>query len=562
MKKSRLIYIFMILGFTSVFAQTEEEKEGEKDNTDAFTVGVEIGRTVFIQDAKKLSIPVQIDKITVLDPEYTYEIAPKLFELDPYYSEPIQPIQLGDVKMPELKPGYAVLGFGNYRNAVGELYWNSGRDRKKYYDINLKHRSGKAPARFSGFGNTTLDANYEKIYSKHTLKLNLDAGYQRVHHYGFYSDSIPESININPDTILTDYFHVGVNAFYDNYKSRGEKHKYQVYAKPYYFMSSQGQFEWAAIAGGTLREPLKDNMFLDFDVEYDYNAYYSNDLVWNRNIVRIGANYKYQKDGLNVKAGFKTASDNVTPPGDTVGSENNIYIFPDVKASYTFGDNVLQAYANIGGGLHKNSLRSVAQTNPFINSDLRLQNTIERLNISGGFKGNLFRELNYNLYVGYRNLNRMLLFANIDSTMNYFSPIYSASNTGITNFGAELNYTQYERLFLSLRTNYYQYSFVNDLAWNMPTFDLRLSAKYNFQEKIIAYADVFAINSRQGTNLSKSKTFDMEGAIDISLGADYQFNSKTYFYARVNNILHQKYMMWNGYPVQGFHLLAGVKMEF
>ena len=90
---------------------------------------------------------------------------------------------------------------------------------------------------------------------------------------------------------------------------------------------------------------------------------------------------------------------------------------------------------------------------------------------------------------------------------------------------------------------------------------MRLSAQYNFQEKIIGYLNVYALNSRMGSNDIKTKTWEMKGAIDLSLGVDYQFNSKTYMYVKLNNILHQKYMMWNGFPVQGFHLLAGVKIQ-
>ncbi|MGB0430746.1 MAG: hypothetical protein ACPGLV_09750, partial [Bacteroidia bacterium] len=299
-----------------------------------------------------------------------------------------------------------------------------------------------------------------------------------------------------------------------------------------------------------------------FDLEYDYNTYYENEENWLRSIVRIGANYNFHKNELKVKAGFKTASDNVTPPGDTVGSTNNIYIFPDVKATYTFGDNIIQAYANIGGGLNKNSLRSISQQNPFIRTDIKLQNTVERINISGGFKGNLIREINYNVFAAYRNMDKMLLFANIDSSLNYFTPIYTGTNSGIFQIGAELSYKQYERFLVNLKTNYYEYSFIKNQAWNLPTFDLRLSAQYNFQEKIIGYADFYAIDSRMGTNESLTQSFEMPSALDIGIGIDYQFNSKTYAYLRLNNLLHQKYMLWNGYPVQGFHLLGGVKIQF
>lgn len=515
-----------------------------------------------IADTKKLTVPIQKEKIGVRKPEYKYSITPTLFPVNPYYTEPIKPITLGNIKIPELTNKYAVMSIGNYRNLFGDIYLSSDRDKNKSYDFRAFHRSGRAPARYAGFGNSGVDLNAEKIYKRHTLRVGLDFGHRRVHHYGFFSDSIPDTMDIDADSIRSEYTHVGAHVVYDNLKNRKAKHGYLVEVNPYYFVSSRGASEWAVVADGNLREKLGEGSVLNFDLGYDYNAFTLSDGTYNRNIVRIDASYHLKKDALVAQLGFKTASDNASPPGEVVSSQNSLHFFPNVNVRYALADEYLVAYGGLTGGLMKNSLRSISELNPFIASDVNVRNTVERLRVYGGVKGSLTDEFNFNVGVGYRSLDKMLLFVNLDSALNYFTTTYSGNNTNVVKASAELQYKQYERLMLNVKANYYSYTIVNNQAWNLPTFDLKLSGRYNFQNKVIGYAEVYALNSRIGTNASKTREWSMDGAVDLGLGADYQFNPSTYFFLRLGNILHQKYMVWNGYPVQGFNFNLGVKKEF
>lgn len=548
----------------ALFGQTPDKEEEEKVVTGSSGGYQKIERDLIpkIQDAKKLSIPIQKDKIKVRIPEYKYSITPSLFEVNPYYQESLQPISLGDVKMPDLVEPYMILGLGNYRNAQFDFYYSSNRDRNKVFDIRLGHRSGKAPARYSGFGNNVIQLNGERVYKNHSLKGGLDFGYRRIHNYGFYSDSLAEDSTIDPNIIKTDFMNVGINVDYDNYKNTKAQHRFGLNLAPYYFYTPNGNTEWAAVLSGNIIEELNKTSFLSFKVGYDYNGFYNDEGSLLRNIIRVGAAYNMTKDGLTLKAGFSTASDNASPPGEASPSENSFYFFPDVQAKFALPNNYLVFYAGLGGELEKNSLKSLSLLNPFIMTDVPLRNTVERISVSGGLKGSFTSEFNFHVGAVYRNMDRLLLFQNMGGKQNnYFTPVYTGNNSNVTQVSAELQYKQFERWMVNAKANYYNYSLVNADAWNLPTFDLKLSARYNFQEKIIARAEVYALNSRIGSDVNDQES-EMPGAVDISLGGDYQFNSQTYLFASINNLLHQKYMVWNGFPVQGFNLRVGVKMEF
>lgn len=559
--KSNWIYTLLLCLPGALFAQNTTEEEKPVSGSSGGYQKIERGIIPKIQDAKKLSIPIQKEKIRVKTPTYEYSITPSLFEVNPYYQESLQPISLGDVKMSDLIEPYMVLGIGNYRNALFDFYYSSDRDRDKIFDIRLGHRSGKAPARYSGFGNNQIELNGEKVYRNHSLKGGLDFDYRRIHNYGFYSDSLHADSTIDPNIIKNDFMNVGIRVDYDNYKNTKAKHQFGLNLSPYYFYTPNGNTEWAAALSANINERLNETSFLGFKVGYDYNGFYNDEGSLLRNIIRVGAAYNLKKDAFTIKAGFSTASDNSSPPGETAPSENSIYFFPDVNVRFALPDNYLVLYAGLNGDLQKNSLRSISRLNPFVITDVPLKNTVERLKVSGGLKGSFTNEFNFHLGVLYRNMDNMLLFQNLGAdNENFFTPTYSGNNSNVTQVSAELQYKQHERWMINTKANYYSYSLVNVDAWNLPTFDLKLSARYNFQEKIIAKAEVYALNSRIGVDLNDNE-YDMPGAVDISLGADYEFNSKTYLFASINNLLHQKYMVWNGFPVQGFHLMMGVKME-
>lgn len=551
--------IGLLLFFTvGAFAQEQKEKNGE--------IGSKIVNRDYrpkIADAKKLGIPIQIERIRVKPPEYDYSITPTLFELEPHYFEPMQPISLGERKLEPLSSPYIVAGFGNYRNLLLDAYYSSKRSNKGAYDFNVKHRSGKAPAQYSGFGTSALGFNGEKFYKKTRLSSALDLSHNRVHHYGLFTDSIPDTIDFDRSTIRSEYFNADLDLAYDNFQDIRSKNKFKVELLPYFYFRDSTQYEWAIEAKGLLEKSISDESKLQFSADYDFNSFVQDDANLSRNIIRAEANYSLNKEDYRIVGGFKTASNNINPPSDTASTINNFHIFPHIYAHYKLVGNYLIAYAGLTGSLQKNSLRSISQENPFIANDIELKNSVENIFGYGGFKGSFTDELQFNASVSYKSVSNFLLFANLDSAQNYFQPQYAVGNTDILKVSAEMQYKQLERWLINLKGNYYQYTLINTEALNLPTLDGELSAKYNLQDKIIATANIYAFNQRIGNtvNGADSSATVLPGAVDISLGAEYNFNNKTHFFLNVNNLLHQKYMVWNRFRVQGFHLMAGLKLD-
>ena len=63
----------------------------------------------------------------------------------------------------------------------------------------------------------------------------------------------------------------------------------------------------------------------------------------------------------------------------------------------------------------------------------------------------------------------------------------------------------------------------------------------------------------QNFNFEAKKLKDV---FDLSIGADYKVNDQISAFALLDNVAHQKYMLYYNYPVTGIQFYAGVKLRF
>ena len=553
MRKSSILLIIATIWATQSIAQDDDGLGGK------FNVVRDYKPK--LQDAEKLNIPAVLEPIRVKPFTFEYQVSPKLFELQPYYREGIQPISLGSFNEEPIPRSEVLFGLGNYQNIWAEAYYGSKKPKNKYYSIALKHRSGKAAVDYSNFSKTKLDLFGKKIYKRHILTANLTGNYISAHRYADFTDSIPDSINFEADSIKNAYMWAGLDLSFGNYKNAKAAVNYQSNLNAYYLGNNNDINEWATLFDTEINKKFKDGNQADFLIQYDYNAYNNIIGTLNRSIVRVNAAYKYFKPKIKVRAGFKTASDNVSPMLTTESSTNDFHIYPDFKIEYEITDKVLTAFGGVDGQLKKNSIVTTALINPFINSIVQLENTNEALRAYAGIRGSYSDELSFELSAQFKTVSNLMLFATNDSLNYMLQPVYSGSNSSIVNLHAEIQYQQKERWMMNFTTNYYSYTLVSIDPLNLPTFDAQLDLRYAFQNKMRFMLNVFAFNSRISNNEARTDKTTLNGAVDLNLGADYILSNKMSVFLNINNILNKKYQIWNRYQVQGLHAIIGVRLN-
>ncbi|MCB0739222.1 MAG: TonB-dependent receptor [Bacteroidetes bacterium] len=555
-KLNSLVILFAAL---SVVAYGQEEK----DTTDEYTKLVDLGYIPGLKNSSKLNIPVRKYPINVADPEFTYAITPQLYKLNTYFREPMQPISLGKVQLPDLNPYYLQAGVGPRRNALLDFYVGSKRNATNQFSLRAFHQSGTNRIDASGVGHSLVDFNYKKVYSNTVLKTGLNFDQRRAHLYGYNFDTL---FTDQADSLRRDFFNYGGFVSLSNAKNTKSSHQLNGKLSGYYFHNLDGTYEWDANFDGSVVEHLKNKSDLVFRAMYDYSAYGDSTQKLNRNLVFVDAAYVGKLKELKYKIGFKTATDN----GDSVIKDNpaasdytNFHFYPDIEAQYKLVGNYLIGYGGITGQMQKNSFKSQVWNNPFVAFNQRLENTNNALNLFVGAKGSVISDyIQFNARVSYNTFDNLMLFANSDSLENEFKAVYTGSNSSHTQIKAEVQYKEHERWMVNFAGSYNTFNFFTYLPLHMPTWEGNLAARYNFQNKITFKANVDAFSGRTVTNVSQTDTTVLKGVVDLSLGADYYLKKNLAVYGSVNNLFNQRYQVWNRYPVQGLHAWVGIRYNF
>ena len=100
----------------------------------------------------------------------------------------------------------------------------------------------------------------------------------------------------------------------------------------------------------------------------------------------------------------------------------------------------------------------------------------------------------------------------------------------------------------------------DDHAWNKPSFDVSIQARYNMGDKIVVNLGLYTIGKRYYEDFVVQ--LDDEGptlplAFDANLGVEYRYSKMLTFWARFNNIAAQRYYIYSQYPSYRFRGMLG-----
>ena len=153
----------------------------------------------------------------------------------------------------------------------------------------------------------------------------------------------------------------------------------------------------------------------------------------------------------------------------------------------------------------------------------------------------------------------------LPDSVNYYNNICGVDyyDSKVFKIGTNLKY-QYQKIFdLNLRANYYHWGVDKSdaKAWNKPAFESDLTAGFQFQT-IPLRADLAYHLEAGRKNIVAGEIINMKNINDISFTETYTFNDTFSIFARVDNLLAQKYDIWYGYPAEGIRLMGGVSVKF
>lgn len=540
MKRTKIILI--TLGLAAAFtahAQTKGDGVGDEE----VTVINEFAST--IQDANKENLPINVPEIEEPKPKYTYTLPARDFKDMKFEPNVLKPLGMSAEKLEKFNTSYIKAGFGSQIMPLAQLAYNDNRSKNVKFGLYYDHLSAMDYKRKSQRFSDDLVGVYAKFTPK---KLEIGTGFEfhniRNHFYS-YLDSV-ERRNKDIRQVLRSY---DANVYIKN----GQKNDLEIDFKQdlrFNYFTQKDSLTKANefyIGGRTdFSKTFKQYHAIIASFDFDISQL-KNLSTLQRNLFIVSAGYKFDNDDWYAKATGGIAVD---------GSK--VYPVADLKIEKRLYQHTIIAYGGYLLAYKKNSYKTLAETNNFLISNPEVRNTLNG-DVFAGLKGTIGR-FSYNAAFHFNDMNNMPLYLNDTLDIRRFYVIYDKAR--IFGVHAEAGYNIKENFRLLVMADYYNYNLkTQNRAWHEPEFRATLRATYNLKNKFIFGLDVYGITNTYA-KLPGGFITKIKGTADINLSVDYIFNKHLSFFAMVNNLAHQKYQRFNGYPSFGINGMVGAKFSF
>lgn len=540
--KRTLQYLFIGMALLAVYVPTAAQDGGLGGDT---TIVVK-DKIPIVEDAEKLMYP-------ALEPEYKTEKTPVKYEtpvslMDVAYEAPmIRPLAVSKEK-PQKYPGsYVKLGFGTQFSPFAEVR-HSGRMMRKdeermNYGVYYKHHSGYG----ARIDNQDFAVNQLKLYgSATTEKVTLDGAfdYQRnaVYYYGYdHSDTsfskkeVKQYYNLADFTVGISRADIGERAF-----------DYNGIFNVHYFNDRFDQREFDANFNINFEKVFNDKHFVWLNIMDDYANFNNARGTTNRNIFAVKPKYEFNDKVWKIFGGVQTVW------------ENNIFhLFPDVGMERSIFKQYFVLYNGWKMELRRLGFRELATKNPWIQPNDFLVRHTRWEDRYLGFKGTVGK-FSYDLKFSQNVLRRTVLFVNDSIDPSKFDVVYSKGRTSVLNPHAEFAFRANSNLEFIIAGDYRMFELEGEAKpWHMPRWDVNFLTKYNIGKKVFLQLTIVALDG-VFTKEANGNIKQLNGTVDVSIGATYKLSKYFSFFANLNNLANIRYQPYYNYPTFGFNGMGGI----
>lgn len=576
----------LLFGFLSAFAQ--EQKKDTIVKTEVVNVVTKYNPE--IADAKKIKSKPTIKLLKKNDKKklkYTIFSAPVASTFIPTTGV-VKGINVG-VKE-RIYNNYLAGGYGNYASPYAELFIHHSTRFDNEFGLHAKYAASAENVRnpvlnsdFSNFNATTFFKQEARYFD---WKVTLNTELNKYNWYGLPSNKTFNEVVINAIDEAQNYNYLKLTGnfkFHDSYIDHGN-------IAVSYFTDNYNSAEILADFDSQLNFPLDflsksfNEITINAGVEFlkgNFKNNYNNTSEINYNQITFRAHpmYKLEYLGLNLNAGLKTFVSL-----DPENSSNNLFIFPDVFIQTPVLKKYVNAYAGFTGNLHTNTYKSFTEENPYVSPTLFITQTAETSNLYIGLKGNITRNITYNVKASSIKEEDKPLFLRNNSKSDGTTTIINGENLQGYEYGnsfrifyddvktttifSEIEYLFNKNLTFSTQVEFNNYATTNAIEnWNLPSLQGAFLAKYK-TNKWYATANIFYVSERKDVLYNAVHPSSLQGIetinsfIDVNLNGGYHFNDKFSAFLNMNNVLNTKYQRFANFDTQGFQILGGITYKF
>lgn len=568
MKHNKITYITIGLLFGVINLNAQEVKPPEKTEK-VISEEIEIIRPYkpVLAEAVKLRRSPDLENVKTYKAKFNYQLSDRKLELNTDIQK-LQAQQLTDERQAQLTNNYFKGGLGNLGTFLAEAYVGMGQDPALQTGVFFRHFNQQGKLNKQDENKQQLSAFARSIGENNTL--NGKINYQRHGLYFYGIDDANPTLNPDPDKQVFSFFELEGEAI-SKFTPDPDAFSYAAKVNGYLFNDRYSAKEKSLTLTGYLNKRISSfNLGLASALELgntkDLNTNVSN------NLLRVNPYIKLQAGGVKIIAGANVVQE--------FGAKSTTRIFPAITADFTLIADFLQLFGEVKGDVNRNTLKDLTDENPFLNSNIVLKNSIEKLSISGGIKGTGGPGFGYKARFYSKEISDMPLFVNSFGTFNKFDVIYDYGTTKVLGLEGELSVQVSDNLKWTGKLNMEDYKAGTEKeSYFKP--QLRLSSNLTFVynnkltfEAAVAIQDdskakVYTANplNPDGSyppipDFSKETIVNIKGFVDLGVGANYKINNKFAVFAKANNILGTNYSKFLYYRVNGINIFGGLTYSF
>ncbi len=474
-------------------------------------------------------------------------------------------------KILDQRSNYVKFGAGNFNTILGEAYFAV----EDYEDIRFggfaKHLSQKGTLEDQKFSKQEIGIFGRRIFPLFTMDGVIGYNGFGTRFYGNPMGTNPEGgiVSLNPTREaqrFNDIYFTG--ELTSNFDPENEDAlSYSVKADAYTYGDKFDAKENSIALSGYLNKRYRAfNAGANISMDYNTIQGTANGKL-NNSIANINPYIRFKGDNYNITLGANIVSE--------FGDSSRFNVFPEAEIDFALVPEYFYIFGGVKGGVEKGSYRDFTRLNPYLGPNFNIQNTIDRMNIYGGIKGNAGATFGYKVKAFYRKVEGLAMFVNNEATPFQFDLVYDGNgDDAVKHVGleGEINIRLSALVNVGGRLNIDQYTLVNqEEAWHLPKMRLAANARFNISEKLFidaealfhgnTYAQEYTYtNGIPDGNGYKKET--IASFLDLSAGAEYKATKYLGVFVKANNMLNTEYQRYLYYPKLGFNILGGLNFSF
>ena len=216
-----------------------------------------------------------------------------------------------------------------------------------------------------------------------------------------------------------------------------------------------------------------------------------------------------------------------------------------MRFDYTFADNYL-LYVHVTGNTRLNDFGTINGFSPFWVQPLQLNTSYTPYDAKLGLKASPVAGFGLGIYGGYRETRNELFSMPYADGGGIYNGIAQAK-ARVAYAGLSVDYSFRDMLDFGLNGNFYSWNVqkeMEQLLWAKVFKGFHATTEYNYEGR------------------KKTLGIKADAVNELNIGAEYLFNDRVNVFLKLNNLLNKNYVTENGYPVQGFNVMAGVSLNF